>query len=101
MSALQIPKWEWEDLINQFHAFKAEDRMHLVYASSLGFNGGEASQQYLKNLESIIESVDNASAKNSKVDWRTAKGKDFQNLENYGDDESLESLDKFFAGFAI
>lgn len=102
LSALQLPKWEWEDLIGQFYALKSEERIHQVYAASFGFNGGESSQNYLKNLESIINSVNHTSglATNNK-DWKTATGKDFQNLDSYGDEESLENIDKFFENFGI
>ncbi len=101
MSALQIPKWEWENLISQFHAFKAEDRMHLVYASSLGFNGGESAQTYIKNLEMVIESVSNVSSTTQNYDWRNATGKEYQQLDSYGDEQSLEEIDKFFLSFGI
>lgn len=101
-SALLLPKWEWEDLISQFYAFKSEERIHQVYAASFGFNGGESSQTYLKNLESIINAVNsvNVSEKHHQ-DWKTATGKDFQNLDSYGDEETLENIDKFFTSFGI
>lgn len=95
--ALKLPQWEWEDLIAQYYALKAEDRMHQVYSVGLGFSGGDGLENYLKNLESLINL--SSIVKETKKDWRTAKGEDFRNLESYSTDEDLKDFDKFLDGF--
>lgn len=96
--ALELPQWEWESLISQYYALKAEDRMHQVYSVGLGFSGGEGLENYLKNLETLIN-ITSVNLKDSKQDWRTAKGEDFRNLKTYSTEEDLKDLDKFLDGF--
>lgn len=95
--ALNLPKWEWESLIEQYYALKAEDRMHQLYAAGLGFSGGEGMQTYLKNLEQL---VDGAIAE-PKQTWKTATGKAFRELDQYTTEEDLTELDGFLSSVGL
>jgi hypothetical protein len=93
--ALQLPKWEWEALIENYYSLKSEDRIHQLYSVGLGFSGGEGLEKYVSNLESLINTSNQGIAE-TKKDWRTAKGNDFRNLEVYTTEEDLAEMDNFF-----
>lgn len=59
-AALDLPVWEYENLLENYQRIEAEKRLYNIYTTSSGFNGGESATELVQGLQRTIsfESVE-------------------------------------------
>lgn len=55
VQALELPLWEYQSLLEEYHRLDASKTLNQLYAVAGGFSGGEGLQSLEKNLRDRIE----------------------------------------------